>query len=199
MSGALGSGPSRVLAGVIGVVAMLAGGALAGGWWWLPALAGAGAAGCAIVDRQFLHPQVLATLALAVGLGATTNLWFVPLLVAGTIGSAELAAAAERTTSVRRQVPGLPAVVTATVGSAILAGVVLVRQRPGSAKGVVFMTLEDETGIANVVIRPALFDRQARIVTNAPVLYVEGTLERRDGVVNVIAQTLKPVRGLPLS
>lgn len=153
MSGALGSGPSRVLAGVIGVVAMLAGGALAGGWWWLPALAGAGAAGCAIVDRQFLHPQVLATLALAVGLGATTNLWFVPLLVAGTIGSAELAAAAERTTSVRRQVPGLPAVVTATVGSAILAGVVLVLGEIEPAAGVLVVAALGATVATRVIAR----------------------------------------------
>ena len=76
-------------------------------------------------------------------------------------------------------------------------GLVISRQRPETAKGFVFLALEDETGIANVVIRPALFDRQARIITTAPVLYVEGTLERRDDVVNVIARTLKPVRGLP--
>ncbi len=84
-------------------------------------------------------------------------------------------------------------------GPVRLVGLVISRQRPETAQGFVFLALEDETAIANVVIRPQLFDRQARVVTTAPVLYVEGTLERRDAVVNVIAERLKPVRGLPLT
>jgi len=84
-------------------------------------------------------------------------------------------------------------------GPVRVVGLVISRQRPETAKGFVFLALEDETAIANVVVRPQLFERQARMIIGAAVLYVEGTLERRDDVVNVIAERLKPVRGLPLS
>ena len=65
------------------------------------------------------------------------------------------------------------------------AGIVLVRQRPGSAKGVMFITLEDETGIANLVVPPALFERHRRALLSSTFLFVEGVLERAGRVVNV--------------
>jgi error-prone DNA polymerase len=71
------------------------------------------------------------------------------------------------------------------------AGVVLVRQRPGSAKGVVFMTLEDETGIANIVVWPSVLERFRREVMGARLVLVEGTIQAsEEGVVHLVAATL---------
>jgi error-prone DNA polymerase len=61
-----------------------------------------------------------------------------------------------------------------------LAGLVLIRQRPGSAKGVCFITLEDETGIANLVVWPDVFDSQRRIVMGARLMVVHGVVQRDD-------------------
>ena len=71
-----------------------------------------------------------------------------------------------------------------------LAGVVLVRQRPGSAKGVMFVTIEDETGVANLVLWPALLERQRRVALGARMLGVEGRVQREGEVVHVIAHRL---------
>ena len=62
-----------------------------------------------------------------------------------------------------------------------VAGAVIVRQRPGTAKGFVFLNLEDETGLVNVVVRPAFFHRQRFTLMQAPFLLVDGTLQHRDG------------------
>ncbi|MDR6758683.1 error-prone DNA polymerase [Mycoplana sp. BE70] len=70
------------------------------------------------------------------------------------------------------------------------AGLVLVRQRPGSAKGVMFMTLEDETGIVNAVIWPSLFERQRRLVLSSSVLAINGKIQREGDVVHLVAQRL---------
>jgi DNA polymerase III alpha subunit len=59
------------------------------------------------------------------------------------------------------------------------AGLVLLRQRPGSAKGVLFITIEDETGIANLVIWPSLFKKQRRIILSAGMMAVHGRIQRR--------------------
>lgn len=76
-------------------------------------------------------------------------------------------------------------------GAAVrLAGLVLVRQRPGSAKGVIFMTLEDETGVANIVVWPALAERFRREVTAGRLLLVAGRIQHRDGVSHVLAERL---------
>jgi error-prone DNA polymerase len=73
-----------------------------------------------------------------------------------------------------------------------LAGIVLVRQRPGSAAGVVFATIEDETGIANIVIWPAQIERYRRAVVAAALLVVEGRVQRSpEGVVHVVAERLE--------
>ena len=65
------------------------------------------------------------------------------------------------------------------------AGLVICRQRPGTAKGFVFLTLEDETGTVNVVVTPKRFERQALLISATPLLLVRGTLQVEQGVVNI--------------
>ncbi len=72
-----------------------------------------------------------------------------------------------------------------------LAGVVLVRQRPGTASGVVFITLEDETGIANLVVWPKVYERFRRIVRLSKGIIVSGKVEREGEVVHVHARQMK--------
>ena len=72
-----------------------------------------------------------------------------------------------------------------------MAGLVLIRQRPGSAKGVCFITLEDETGIANLVVWPDVFERQRRIVMGARLMVVHGIVQRDEDVIHVIARKLE--------
>ena len=76
------------------------------------------------------------------------------------------------------------------------AGVVLVRQRPGSAKGVVFMTLEDETGIANIIVRPDLFARDRLVVIEEPFLVIDGVLQNQDDVTAVRAEVIRGLKGI---
>jgi error-prone DNA polymerase len=71
-----------------------------------------------------------------------------------------------------------------------VAGLVLVRQQPGTAKGVIFITLEDETGIVNVVVWPKVFARNRRTVMTAQFLEVRGRIEREGLVIHVIADQL---------
>ncbi|MEZ5792286.1 MAG: error-prone DNA polymerase [Nitratireductor sp.] len=71
-----------------------------------------------------------------------------------------------------------------------VAGLVMVRQRPGSAKGVVFMTLEDETGIANVIVWPKVMERYRAIVMGARFVAVLGIVQKADGVTHVVAREL---------
>jgi error-prone DNA polymerase len=66
-----------------------------------------------------------------------------------------------------------------------VAGLVIVRQRPGTAKGFFFITLEDETGVANVIVTPDLFHHNRPLLHRAPVLLVEGILQRQDDVVSL--------------
>jgi error-prone DNA polymerase len=65
------------------------------------------------------------------------------------------------------------------------AGMVITRQRPGTAKGFVFLSLEDETGILNVVVTPKRFERQALMISTSPLLLVRGTLQVEHRVVNL--------------
>ena len=69
-----------------------------------------------------------------------------------------------------------------------VAGLVLVRQRPGTSKGVVFMTLEDETDIANIIVWPKVFAKNRRTVMTARFLAVRGRLQRAGLVIHVVAQ-----------
>ena len=71
-----------------------------------------------------------------------------------------------------------------------VAGLVLVRQRPGSAKGVMFITIEDETGTANLVIWPSLYEKQRQVVHGAHMLAVEGRVQREGLVVHIVADHL---------
>jgi error-prone DNA polymerase len=72
-----------------------------------------------------------------------------------------------------------------------IAGLVLIRQRPGSANGVVFITLEDETGIANLIVWPAVLERFRRAALGATLLYCRGRLQREESVIHIVAEDLK--------
>jgi error-prone DNA polymerase len=76
-----------------------------------------------------------------------------------------------------------------------VAGMVITRQRPGTAKGFVFLTLEDETGISNVIVRPDLFDRHRTTVVRQPFLIVDGVLQHQDGVLSVRAEHVEGMSG----
>ena len=75
-----------------------------------------------------------------------------------------------------------------------VAGAVLVRQRPGTAKGFVFLSLEDETGIANVIVTPDVFAAYKRVIVDEPYLLVEGVLQNQDGAVSVKADRVDGLR-----
>ena len=71
-----------------------------------------------------------------------------------------------------------------------VAGLILVRQRPGSAKGVVFITLEDETGIANAVLWPDRFEANRRTVMSAAMLSIRGRVQREGLVIHIVADAI---------
>lgn len=73
------------------------------------------------------------------------------------------------------------------------AGCVIARQRPGTAKGFIFISMEDETGITNVIVTPDLYDRDRRLVTLSKFLLVEGMLQNQDNVIHVKAVRLPPL------
>ena len=75
-----------------------------------------------------------------------------------------------------------------------VAGAVICRQRPGTAKGFVFLSIEDETGIANAIITPDLFAENRVIVVNNPFLLVEGKLQHQDNVISVKVESVEPLR-----
>ncbi|MBN2098069.1 MAG: error-prone DNA polymerase [Dehalococcoidia bacterium] len=74
-----------------------------------------------------------------------------------------------------------------------VAGCVVCRQMPGTAKGHVFVTLEDENGLINVILRPRVYEKYRQTVRLKPVIVVEGILQKHSGVVNVIAGHLQPI------
>ncbi len=77
-------------------------------------------------------------------------------------------------------------------GAAVtIAGVVLVRQRPGTAKGVVFMTLEDETGVANAVVWPKTLERYRKIVMGARLILIKGRIQRHEDIIHVVCGQLE--------
>jgi len=81
----------------------------------------------------------------------------------------------------------------------MVAGLVLVRQRPGTASGVIFMTLEDETGVANIIVWPKVFERLRAIVLGARFVAVTGKLQSEQGVIHIVAERmhdLTPMLGL---
>jgi error-prone DNA polymerase len=75
-----------------------------------------------------------------------------------------------------------------------VAGAVLVRQRPGTAKGFVFLSLEDETGIANAIVTPGVFAANKRVIVDEPYLVIEGPLQNQDGAVSVKVDRVDALR-----
>jgi error-prone DNA polymerase len=73
----------------------------------------------------------------------------------------------------------------------VVAGVVLVRQRPGSAKGVVFMTIEDETGIANVVVWAKTLERYRRAIMGGRLLLIRGRIQRHEDIIHVVSAAVE--------
>jgi len=73
-------------------------------------------------------------------------------------------------------------------------GLVVCRQRPGTAKGFVFLVLEDEFGLVNVAVKPDLYQRQRSLVRTEPFVIVRGELQRRHGTVNVAAESFGPLQ-----
>jgi error-prone DNA polymerase len=78
-----------------------------------------------------------------------------------------------------------------------VAGVVIVRQRPGTAKGFVFLTIEDETGFANAIVTPQRFDTHRRVIVSANALVIEGVVQNQEGVVSIKADRFTPLEGRP--
>ena len=75
----------------------------------------------------------------------------------------------------------------------VVAGLVLVRQRPGTAKGVIFVTLEDETGISNVIVWRKIYERFRRAVIAGRCLRVTGRLQREGAVTHVVAEEIEDI------
>jgi error-prone DNA polymerase len=100
----------------------------------------------------------------------------------------------------RKQRPEIMTLTSAEVsqleeGSPVrFAGYVATRQRPGTAKGFCFLTLEDDEGMVNVILRPKVYEEHRQIFKLAPVIVVEGVIQKRDGITNVIAERLSPSR-----
>jgi error-prone DNA polymerase len=78
-----------------------------------------------------------------------------------------------------------------------IAGAVIVRQRPGTAKGFVFLSMEDETGVANVIITPQLFENYRVMIVGQQFLVVEGRLQHQDNVISVKAESIHPLTIAP--
>ena len=74
-----------------------------------------------------------------------------------------------------------------------VAGLVILRQRPGTAKGVIFLTLEDETGVVNIVVWRKIYETFRRAVISGRLLRVTGRVQRADGVTHVIAQQIEDI------
>jgi error-prone DNA polymerase len=75
-----------------------------------------------------------------------------------------------------------------------IAGWVIVRQRPGTAKGFMFLSMEDETGIANAIVTPQLFEKNRLVLVDYPFLLIEGALQHQDNVVSVKARRVEPLQ-----
>ncbi|MGH9510319.1 MAG: OB-fold nucleic acid binding domain-containing protein, partial [Terriglobales bacterium] len=74
-----------------------------------------------------------------------------------------------------------------------IAGCVIARQRPGTARGFLFLSLEDETGIANAIVTPDLFGRNRAVLVSYPFLLIEGVLQKQDRVISVKAERVQPL------
>jgi error-prone DNA polymerase len=74
-----------------------------------------------------------------------------------------------------------------------VAGAVIVRQRPGTAKGFVFLSMEDETGIMNVIVTPDMFERCRLLLVGEPFLLIDGVLQNLDNTISVKAGRIRPL------
>jgi error-prone DNA polymerase len=85
-------------------------------------------------------------------------------------------------------------------GRVKICGAVITRQRPGTAKGFCFITLEDETGLANAIVRPRLFEEARLVINLEPALIITGRLQNESGVIHVMAEEIAgmPDLGLPV-
>jgi error-prone DNA polymerase len=72
----------------------------------------------------------------------------------------------------------------------VVAGLLVARQRPATANGVMFLLIEDETGVANVIVLPPVYERNRLVVRTAPLVSIDGRLERRESVINVLASSV---------
>jgi len=174
----------------------------------LEALAMAGALGCFGVPRREALWAAGAAATIRAGQlpGTTVGLdapplppmtaaqeTFADLWATGTYGTHPLAHVRRRLT--QDGVIPAAALRTARPGAAVVvAGLVTHRQQPGTARGVVFLSLEDETGMANVICLPGVWERHRRIAMNASALLVYGRVERLDGSVSLLATRLRRMR-----
>jgi error-prone DNA polymerase len=78
-----------------------------------------------------------------------------------------------------------------------VAGSVIVRQRPGTAKGFVFLSMEDETGVMNAIVTPDLFDRYRMVLLGHSYLLIDGVLQNLDNVISVKARRIQPLPAGP--
>jgi error-prone DNA polymerase len=179
----------------------------------LEALATAGAFGCFGLSRRAALWAAGAAASLRVGQlpGTTTGLDAPPLppmtpseqtladlWATGTYGTHPLTHI--RASLASRQVLTVASAKAVADGSDVaVAGLVTHRQRPPTARGVVFISLEDETGMLNVICPPQVWDRHRRAATVAPALVIWGRIERTSGAVNLVAVALRPLRTLPSS
>jgi error-prone DNA polymerase len=79
-----------------------------------------------------------------------------------------------------------------------ICGSVITRQRPGTAKGFCFITLEDETGLANAIVRPQLFEEARLVINLEPALLITGRLQNEKGVIHIMAEEISGMPGLRL-
>jgi error-prone DNA polymerase len=174
----------------------------------LEALALAGAFGCFGVPRREALWAAGAAATIRVGQlpGTTVGLnapplpamtaaqeTFADLWATGTYGTHPLAHVRHRLTE--DGVIPAAALRTARPGAAVVvAGLVTHRQQPGTARGVVFLSLEDETGMANVICLPGVWERHRRVAMEASALLVYGRVERLDGAVSLLATRLRRMR-----
>ena len=96
----------------------------------------------------------------------------------------------------RRTIPAAELAEVRDGAQVTVAGLVLVRQKPGSAKGVMFITIEDETGIANLIVWPKLFEQQRQIILTAGMMGCSGRVQREGGLTHVIASRLTDLSDL---
>src|ERR1019366_2179022 len=79
------------------------------------------------------------------------------------------------------------------INCAAVAGCVITRQRPGTAKGIIFMTLEDETGTSRVIISPDFYDKNRMVVLNERFVQVSGVVQNQDNIVHLKARSIQPL------